>query len=151
MRQAVPEVDPKASRPPELRELVDIPRLLTACYVECPDLGVAEERISLSTLGHRGSSDGPADAATRKALAALIPHSLRAGLTGETVAQVLTRAAGDDALIGGAKVVTAGGWFAARPSGTDNICKIYCESFRSAEHLGRIKEVRAFVAGVTAD
>jgi phosphoglucomutase len=50
----------------------------------------------------------------------------------------LTRAPGNDAPIGGLKVIAEGGWFAARPSGTENICKIYAESFRGPEHLEAI-------------
>jgi phosphoglucomutase len=52
----------------------------------------------------------------------------------------LTRAPGNNAAIGGLKVVSAGGWFAARPSGTENIYKLYAESFKSAEHLQQIVE-----------
>lgn len=97
-------------------------------------------------------SDGPADAAARNALAALTPRSFaRTELGGEKIEQVLTRAPGDGAPIGGIKVVTAGGWFAVRPSGTEDVCKIYCESFRSATHLDQVEEeARMFVAEVTA-
>ena len=56
-------------------------------------------------------------------------------LAGEPITAKLTRAPGNDAPIGGLKVVTANGWFAARPSGTENIYKIYAESFRDARHL----------------
>jgi phosphoglucomutase len=53
---------------------------------------------------------------------------------------VLTRAPGNGAPLGGLKVATAGGWFAARPSGTESIYKIYAESFLGPEHLGRVLE-----------
>ena len=56
-------------------------------------------------------------------------------LAGEPITAKLTRAPGNDAPIGGLKVVTANGWFAARPSGTENLYKIYAESFRDARHL----------------
>ncbi len=59
-------------------------------------------------------------------------------LAGENVVQVLDRAPGNDAPIGGIKVVTENGWFAARPSGTEAIYKIYAESFKSAEHLEKL-------------
>ena len=59
-------------------------------------------------------------------------------LAGEKIVSVLTRAPGNDAAIGGLKVVTANGWFAARPSGTENIYKLYAESFKSADHLQAI-------------
>ena len=61
-------------------------------------------------------------------------------LAGETIQTVLTHAPGNGAPIGGLKVVAEGGWFAARPSGTEDIYKIYAESFRGADHLRRILE-----------
>jgi phosphoglucomutase len=59
-------------------------------------------------------------------------------LAGEAVHTKLTRAPGNNAPIGGLKVVTDAGWFAARPSGTENVYKIYAESLKSPEHLGAI-------------
>jgi phosphoglucomutase len=59
-------------------------------------------------------------------------------LAGEPITAKLTRAPGNDSPIGGLKVVTASGWFAARPSGTENIYKIYAESFRDQAHLNAI-------------
>ena len=59
-------------------------------------------------------------------------------LAGEAIQAVLTRAPGNDAPIGGLKVIAAQGWFAARPSGTEDIYKVYAESFRGDEHLRSI-------------
>ena len=59
-------------------------------------------------------------------------------LAGEPITAKLTRAPGNDAAIGGLKVVAANGWFAARPSGTENIYKIYAESFKDERHLQAI-------------
>ena len=59
-------------------------------------------------------------------------------LAGEPITAKLTRAPGNDAPIGGLKVVAKSGWFAARPSGTENIYKIYAESFQSEQHLRSI-------------
>ena len=59
-------------------------------------------------------------------------------LAGEPIEEILTRAPGDGNRIGGLKVVTAKGWFAARPSGTENIYKLYAESFVDEEHLAAI-------------
>jgi phosphoglucomutase len=61
-------------------------------------------------------------------------------LAGENIERVLDRAPGNDAPIGGLKVITKSGWFAARPSGTEDIYKIYAESFRGEDHLERIVE-----------
>ena len=61
-------------------------------------------------------------------------------LAGEKIQTVLTHAPGNGAPIGGLKVVVESGWFAARPSGTENIYKIYAESFRGVDHLRRILE-----------
>jgi phosphoglucomutase len=61
-------------------------------------------------------------------------------LAGEPIEQILTQAPGNGAAIGGLKVSAASGWFAARPSGTEDIYKIYAESFRGEDHLKRIVE-----------
>ncbi|HQL80487.1 MAG TPA: phosphoglucomutase, alpha-D-glucose phosphate-specific, partial [Verrucomicrobiota bacterium] len=66
----------------------------------------------------------------------LSPEAIKASsLAGETITAKLTRAAGNNEPIGGLKVMTANGWFAARPSGTENLYKIYAESFRDERHL----------------
>ncbi|MBT8494467.1 MAG: phosphoglucomutase (alpha-D-glucose-1,6-bisphosphate-dependent) [Deltaproteobacteria bacterium] len=85
--------------------------------------------------------DAPATAAQKDVLKKLSPDQVEASeLAGEAIVAKLTRAPGNDAAIGGLKVVTENGWFAARPSGTEEIYKIYAESFRGADHLGRIQE-----------
>ena len=74
-------------------------------------------------------------------LAQLSPRQFRhTKLAGEKIDRVLDRAPGNDAPIGGLKVITKNGWFAARPSGTEDIYKIYAESFRGENHLKRIVE-----------
>ena len=90
---------------------------------------------------HYTRIDAPASPAQKKALGALAAESVRAThLAGDEILARLTRAPGNDAPIGGLKVVTAGGWFAARPSGTENLYKLYAESMRSEAHLARIVE-----------
>jgi len=70
-------------------------------------------------------------------------------LAGEPIDAIMTNAPGDGNAIGGLKVSTKNGWFAARPSGTENIYKIYAESFVSEEHLGRIQsEAQELVSSV---
>jgi phosphoglucomutase len=88
-----------------------------------------------------------ATAAQRALLARLSPSQFpHTELAGEKIEQVLDRAPGNGAAIGGIKVVTKSGWFAARPSGTEDIYKIYAESFRDEDHLTRIvSEAQAMV------
>lgn len=85
--------------------------------------------------------EAKATPAEKKVLESLAARHVRsAELAGEKVQAILTHAAGNGALIGGVKVVADSGWFAARPSGTEDIYKIYAESFRGDEHLRRIIE-----------
>jgi phosphoglucomutase len=80
--------------------------------------------------------EAPATAAQKQRLAQLSPQQIQiTELAGEPIAKVLDRAPGNDAPIGGIKVIAASGWFAARPSGTEDIYKIYAESFQSEDHL----------------
>lgn len=83
--------------------------------------------------------DAPATPEQKKAFKKLTPEAVTATtLTGDAIVSKLTRAPGNNADIGGLKVVTAYGWFAARPSGTENIYKVYAESFRGPTHLDDI-------------
>jgi phosphoglucomutase len=83
--------------------------------------------------------DAPASPEQKKAFKKLTPEAVTAGsLAGDAITQKLTRAPGNNADVGGLKVCTANGWFAARPSGTENIYKIYAESFKDDSHLDDI-------------
>lgn len=85
--------------------------------------------------------DAPASSEEKKKLASLSPDQVKADqIGGEPIQHKLTRAPGNDALIGGLKVVTENGWFAARPSGTEDIYKIYAESFKGEDHLKQIQQ-----------
>jgi phosphoglucomutase len=85
--------------------------------------------------------DAPASREQKAVLGKLSPEHVTVGeLAGSKIEAVLTRAPGNDKAIGGLKVVTDAGWFAARHSGTEDIYKIYAESFRGKEHLDRIVE-----------
>ncbi|MCY1144433.1 phosphoglucomutase (alpha-D-glucose-1,6-bisphosphate-dependent) [Actinoplanes sp. Pm04-4] len=92
--------------------------------------------------------DAPASREEKAILAKLSPEQVTAKeLAGEPITAVLTTAPGNGAPIGGLKVVTEPGWFAARPSGTEDVYKIYAESFHGPEHLARIQEeARAVVS-----
>jgi phosphoglucomutase len=80
--------------------------------------------------------DAPATPEQKERLAGLTPDAVKASdAAGEPIMQKLTRAPGNDAPIGGLKVVTRSGWFAARPSGTEPVYKIYAESFKDEQHL----------------
>jgi phosphoglucomutase len=83
--------------------------------------------------------DAPATPEQKARLKKLSPAAVtESTLAGEPITAKLTRAPGNNAPIGGLKVVTAGGWFAARPSGTENVYKIYAESFRGPTHLDAV-------------
>ncbi|HET8716918.1 MAG TPA: phosphoglucomutase (alpha-D-glucose-1,6-bisphosphate-dependent) [Nocardioidaceae bacterium] len=85
--------------------------------------------------------DAPATREQKAALAALSAEDVTAdALAGEPIRQRLTRAPGNDAALGGLKVVTDSAWFAARPSGTEDVYKIYAESFRGPEHLAQVQQ-----------
>jgi phosphoglucomutase len=85
--------------------------------------------------------EAPATPKQKEMLARLSPQQVKlTELAGEKITTILTRAPGNGVPIGGLKVIAENGWFAARPSGTENIYKIYGESFRGADHLGRILE-----------
>jgi phosphoglucomutase len=92
--------------------------------------------------------DAPASAPQKAALARLSPGDVRAEtLAGEAIVARLTHAPGNGAPIGGLKVTAANGWFAARPSGTEEVYKIYTESFLGPEHLERLqREARQIVS-----
>jgi phosphoglucomutase len=96
--------------------------------------------------------DAPATAQQKAVLLKLSPRDVKATeLAGEAIQSMLTTAPGNGAAIGGLKVVTAQGWFAARPSGTEDVYKLYAESFRGSEHLRRIQqEAQALISQALA-
>jgi len=113
------------------------------------DPGVLYQEIS-AELGRPVYTriDAPATPAQKAALKKLSPEAVRADtLAGEKIVAKLVKAPGNGAEIGGLKVVAENGWFAARPSGTEDVYKIYAESFRDDSHLQRIvDEAKAIVA-----
>jgi phosphoglucomutase len=112
------------------------------------DPGVWYEDLA-SELGrpYYARMDLPATAAQKKALKSLRAETLSASeLAGEPIMAKLTKAPGNGAEIGGLKVAARSGWFAVRPSGTEDLCKIYAESLRSEEHLKRIQKEALAIA-----
>ena len=97
--------------------------------------------------------DAPATREEKAKLKELAPSQVTASqLAGEPITAVLTNAPGNDAAIGGLKVTAENGWFAARPSGTEDVYKIYAESFLGEEHLARIQEeARSVVSTALAE
>jgi phosphoglucomutase len=97
--------------------------------------------------------DAPANQEQKAILAALSPDQLRATeLAGDSIESTLTTAPANGAPIGGLKVVTRRGWFAARPSGTEDVYKIYAESFAGQDHLKQIQqEAQQLIAGIFAE
>jgi len=90
---------------------------------------------------HYDRVEAPATPDQKELLAKLSPRQIKSTeLAGEKIKTVLTQAPGNGAPIGGVKVIAESGWFAARPSGTEDIYKIYAESFRGRDHLRRILE-----------
>jgi phosphoglucomutase len=96
--------------------------------------------------------DAPASREEKAKLGRLSPEDVTATeLAGEPITAKLTRAPGNDAAIGGLKVTTENAWFAARPSGTEDVYKVYAESFRGPEHLAQVQEeARAVVSAALA-
>jgi phosphoglucomutase len=124
---------------------------LTATSGRDPGQAYAELKERFGTPAYR-RIDAPATPAQKAALGRLTAADVSATeLAGDPITAILTRAPGNDAPIGGIKVVTEHGWFAARPSGTENVAKVYAESFRGEEHLERLlEEAQALVATATA-
>jgi phosphoglucomutase len=91
--------------------------------------------------------DIPASAARREALKRLSPEKVKEkSLGGEMITAIMTRAPGNNSAIGGIKVAARNGWFSARPSGTEDIYKVYAESFKGESHLKQIvKEAQELV------
>ncbi len=108
------------------------------------------ERFGVSPAYRR--IDAKATPAEKAALGRLTPDAVTAAtLAGDPVTAILTEAPGNGAPIGGLKVTTGHGWFAARPSGTEDVYKVYAESFRGEEHLERlIEEAQALVSATVA-
>lgn len=119
-----------------------VPALLSAEITarEGNDPGKCYEKLC-AELGRPWSDriEAAASPQQKAKLAKLTPDQLKTDqLAGEPITQVIDKAPGNDAPIGGIKAITASGWFAARPSGTEAIYKIYAESFKDAEHLQSI-------------
>ncbi|CAA2104831.1 phosphoglucomutase (alpha-D-glucose-1,6-bisphosphate-dependent) [Variovorax paradoxus] len=121
-----------------------VPALLSAEIAARTGRDPGERYAALTQALGQPVSDRVDAAATveqKKRLASLSPEQIRSTeLAGDRIVQVLSHAPGNGAAIGGVKVVTEHGWFAARPSGTENIYKVYGESFKGKEHLARILE-----------
>jgi phosphoglucomutase len=108
--------------------------------------GRSPSKLHRQLTDHFGESayariDAPANREQKAALGKLSPEDVAATeLAGEPITAKLTRAPGNDAAVGGLKVTTENAWFAARPSGTEDVYKIYAESFRGPEHLAQVQE-----------
>ena len=118
---------------------------LLARLLELAAEGLGGELLDLRRIG----IDAPATPQEKAVLGKLSPEQVTATeLAGEPITATLTSAPGNGFAIGGLKVVTDSGWFAARPSGTEDVYKIYAESFKGPEHLARIQEEARAVVSV---
>ncbi len=158
-------VSSRAGKLPDPSMLANIPQLMTAYYTRRPDPSIREQRVTFGTSGHRGSALASAfnEAHILAITQAICRHRQEQGIDGplffgidthalseSAVASALEvlaanrvdAAPGNGAPIGGLKVVTPTGWFAARPSGTEDVYKLYAESFKGREHLARIQSSR---------
>jgi phosphoglucomutase len=124
---------------------------ITAVTGKDPGEHFEEIRSAFGTPYYR-RLDRPATREQKAALGRLSPEAVTATtLGGEPIVALLTKAPGNGASIGGLKVVAANGWFAARPSGTEDVYKVYAESLKDAQHLERIiDEAREIVARALA-
>jgi phosphoglucomutase len=111
-------ISPLAGQRAPASLLIDVDQLVAANFAERPDPGVAAQRVVFGTSGHCGSAFDVS--------------------FNEWHVFAITQAPGNAAPIGGIKVVARNGWYAARPSGTEDIYNIYAESFLGQEHLQRI-------------
>jgi phosphoglucomutase len=115
--------------------------------------GSSPSQLHAELTGRYGESayarvDAPASREQKAALGRLSPSAVTATeLAGESITAKLTAAPGNGASIGGLKVTTENAWFAARPSGTEDVYKVYAESFRGPEHLARVQEEARAVVG----
>ncbi|WP_221799511.1 phosphoglucomutase (alpha-D-glucose-1,6-bisphosphate-dependent) [Oceanobacter mangrovi] len=109
-----------------------------------------EEQVARYGRPYYKRIDVPCTAEQKTVLKGLSPEAVKGDtLAGDAITRILTRAPGNDAPIGGLKVETANGWFAARPSGTENVYKIYLESFVSEEHVSQLEtDAKALVDSV---
>ncbi len=124
---------------------------ITACTGKDPGEHYAEIEKAFGRSYYR-REDQTATVAEKKVLGKLTPSAVQQKeVAGEAIEAALTTAPGNGASIGGLKVVTANGWFAARPSGTENVYKIYAESLKSETHLEQIfQDARALVKAALA-
>jgi phosphoglucomutase len=138
------QVHPVAGKPAPEPLLVNVPKLVTAYYAEHPDAAEPTQRVVFGTSGHRGSAlqVGFNEAHILAITQAICLYRRAHGIVGplflgwDTLAlSEPARVTALGAPIGGLKVIAESGWFAARPSRTENIYKIYAESFRDENHL----------------
>jgi phosphoglucomutase len=124
---------------------------MTACTGKDPGRIYADITDDLG-LSFYERTDAPASSAQRAALQRLLPETIETKeLAGELIEAKLTKAPGNDQPIGGIKVVAKSGWFAARPSGTEDVYKIYAESFRSGDHLKEIQhDAQTLIDGLSS-
>ena len=145
------KVSPLAGQPAPASMLVNVPRLVTATRGIDPGARYLEPTREFGTPVYE-RLDAPATVDQKRWLRQLSPAAVDAkGLAGDTIGSIITTAPGNGESIGALKVITDEGWFAVRPSGREDVYKLYAESFRDRAHLERIQtEAQALVTRIFA-
>ena len=133
-------LSPWAGKPAHQALLVNVPRLMTAYYTNRPDPSVPEHHVAFGTSGHRGSAfEHTFNEAHILAMTQTIClYRQQEQIDGPLFLGIDTHALSESAFASALEVLAANGWFAARPSGTEDVYKIYAESFQGEDHLHRL-------------
>ena len=139
------KVSTLAGKQAESNMLVNIPRLITAYYTGIPDPGVRAEKVSFGTSGHRDSSF---KTSFNENQILAMTQAICFYRKEQKIDSILTDAPCNNAQIGGVIVVTKNGWFTAGSSGTEDMYKMYAESFLNKDHLNRIMDEAQIIVDV---
>jgi phosphoglucomutase len=147
------QINPLAGKPAPSSSLIDVAKLVVAYFEVRPDPAIPAQRVVFGTSGHRGSAFNASfnEWHVLAITQAICDYRRAHDVSGPLFLGIDTHALSEPACASGIRVSAADGWFAARPSGTEDIYKIYAESFRGLPQLEQIlKEAQATVDAVIA-